>query len=166
MAASAYGGYWYGQQTANTTPAEPVKTEPQIVAADSTGIEAFDSIETVEDDVQPVQQPVEETKPEVPQEKQEEKKEPEVKKESSEEPVWKKYEAMDALVRTGAYHIVGTDPEVKARKGETLSRIARRELGEGMSCYMEVYNNMKPDTELKEGQVVKVPKLKWKKKRM
>lgn len=166
MAASAYGGYWYGQQTANPTPAEPVKTEPQIVAADSTGIEAFDSIETVEDDVQQVQQPVEETKPEAPQEKQETKKEPEVKKESSEEPVWKKYEAMDARVRTGAYHIVGTDHEVKARKGETLSRIARRELGEGMSCYMEVYNNMKPDTELKEGQVVKVPKLKWKKKRM
>ena len=166
MAASAYGGYWYGQQTANPTPAEPVKTEPQIVAADSTGIEAFDSIETVEDDVQQVQQPVEETKPEAPQEKQETKKEPEVKKESSEEPVWKKYEAMDARVRTGAYHIVGTDHDVKARKGETLSRIARRELGEGMSCYMEVYNNMKPDTELKEGQVVKVPKLKWKKKRM
>lgn len=164
MAASAYGGYWYGQQTANPTPAEPVKTEPQIVAADSTGIEAFDSIETVKDDIQPVQQPVEETKPEAPQEKQEAKKEPEVKQE--EEPVWKKYEAMDARVRTGAYHIVGTDHEVKARKGETLSRIARRELGEGMSCYMEVYNNMKPDTELKEGQVVKVPKLKWKKKRM
>lgn len=154
MAASAYGGYWYGQQTANTIPTEPIKAEPQVVVVDSTATEATDSIEAVKDDVQPAQQSVEEAKPEV-------KKEPEAKQE--EEPVWKKYEAMDARVRTGAYHIIGTDHEVKARKGETLARIARRELGEGMSCYMEVYNNMKPDTELKEGQIIKVPKLKWKK---
>ena len=157
MAASAYGGYWYGQKTANTIPVEPVKAEPPVVVIDSTAIETIDSAEAVKDDVQPMQQPVEEIKPEV-------KKEPEVKQD--EEPFWKKYEAMDARVRTGAYHIIGTDHEVKARKGETLARIARRELGEGMSCYMEVYNGMKPDTVLKEGQVVKVPKLKWKKKKM
>ena len=72
---------------------------------------------------------------------------------------------MDARVRTGAYHIVGTDHEVTVRKGETLSKIARRELGEGMSCYIEVYNDLKANAELKEGQTIKIPKLKWKKKR-
>ena len=93
------------------------------------------------------------------------KEEPEQAK-PAEEPFWKKYEAMDVRVRTGAYHIVGTDHEVKVRKGDTLSKIARRELGEGMSCYIEVYNGLKGNSELKEGQVIKIPKLKWKKKRV
>lgn len=161
MAASAYGGYWYGQHEDSFFPAkEKPTTAPDVIVTDSIEDLSTDTTATAIETLSETEQPA----PEAPQEKQEAKKEPEVKQE--EDPVWKKYEAMDARVRTGAYHIVGTDHEVKARKGETLSRIARRELGEGMSCYMEVYNNMKPDTELKEGQVVKVPKLKWKKKRM
>ena len=69
---------------------------------------------------------------------------------------------MDVRVRTGAYGIVGTDRMEKVRPGDTMKRIARRTLGEGMECYIEVYNNM-TTSDLKEGQEVKIPKLKLKK---
>ena len=85
---------------------------------------------------------------------------------STDEAPWKKYEDMDARVRTGAYHIVGTDQEIKARKGDTMGRIARRMLGdESMACYIEVYNGISSDDILKEGQTIKIPKLQWKKKK-
>ena len=161
MAASAYGGYWYAHHEdffdfAKEKPA----TAPEVIATDS--IEDISADTTATEAIPETEQPAPESRKEEP--KAEESKKEEVKKESSEEPIWKKYEAMDVRVRTGAYHIVGTDHEVKARKGETLARIARRELGEDMSCYLEVYNDMKPNTELKEGQIVKIPKLKWKKR--
>lgn len=158
MAASAYGGYWYGQRTANAVSEGSVTETPEVTAVDSIPDLTNDTIAIAEEPVaeQPtVEQPVaEQPKQEVKQEQKPE-----------EEPFWKKYEAMDARVRTGAYHIVGTDHEVKVRKGETLSRIARHELGEGMSCYIEVYNDLKPNTPLQEGQIIKIPKLKWKKRR-
>lgn len=161
MAASAYGGYWYAHHEdffdfAKEKPA----TAPEVIATDS--IEDISADTTATEAIPETEQPAPESRKEEP--KAEESKKEEVKKASSEEPVWKKYEAMDVRVRTGAYHIVGTDHEVKARKGETLARIARRELGEDMSCYLEVYNDMKANTELKEGQVIKIPKLKWKKR--
>ena len=77
---------------------------------------------------------------------------------------YKKYEDMDSRVRTGAYYIVGTDQVVKARKGQTLGRISRSILGEGMECYMEVYNGMKATTVLEEGQDILIPKLVVKKR--
>ncbi|MBP5338123.1 MAG: HU family DNA-binding protein [Prevotella sp.] len=77
---------------------------------------------------------------------------------------WKKYDAMDNRVRLGAYRIVGTDQVVKARKGDTTKRIARRTLGEGMECYIEVYNGISGRDTLKAGQEVKLPKLVSKKK--
>jgi LysM repeat protein len=159
MAASAYGGYWYGRKTANVVVEESVVEVPEMVVADSIpDLTNNDTTTIVEEPV--VEQPaaekavVEQPKVEVKQEQK-----------TEEEPFWKKYEKMDVRVRTGAYHIVGTDHEVKVRKGETLSRIARRELGEGMSCYIEVYNNLKSNSELQEGQTIKIPKLKWKKQR-
>ena len=78
---------------------------------------------------------------------------------------WKKYEEMDVRIRTGAYRIVGTDQVIKARAGDTISRIARRTLGEGMECYIEVYNGISAKTPLQAGQEVKIPKLQWKKKK-
>jgi len=157
MAASAYAGYWYGQRTADPASEEPAAVPvPEVVVNDS--IEEVIADSTVTDSVTTANEPVAEplTAPAtIPQ--------PAPVSQNEEEPFWKKYEAMDARVRTGAYHIIGTDHEVKVRQGETLSRIARRELGEGMSCYIEVYNGLKADAQLKEGQVIKVPKLKWKK---
>lgn len=77
---------------------------------------------------------------------------------------YSKYSQMDNRVRTGAYRIVGTDHVVTVKAGETLSRITRRTLGEGMSCYIEVYNGLPANAELKEGQKIKIPKLELKKK--
>ena len=161
MAASAYAGFWYGQQHAtkdvdDATDVENVTDSIEVIEVDSADVLDMSSVE------QPsVEQPAEEQSA---VEKPQTKTEPEQAKQT-EEPFWKKYEAMDARVRTGAYHIVGTDREVKVRAGETLSKISRRELGEGMSCYIEVYNGLKGNSELKEGQVIKIPKLKWKIKR-
>ena len=80
------------------------------------------------------------------------------------EPGWKKYEAMDGRVRTGAYYIVGDDYTIQARSGDSMKRIAKRTLGEGMECYIEVYNNLTAASPLKEGQNIKIPKLQLKKK--
>ncbi len=183
MAASAYVGFWCGKSTDKTTIEEPIVETPQVVPVDSIEIITADSIENLDESAinEPQQEQTQEVKPEAkPAQPAAEVKlgtkpaQPvaEVKPEAKpaqpaaeEESFWKKYEAMDARVRTGAYHIVGTDHEVKVRKGETLSRIARHELGEGMSCYIEVYNDLKPNTPLQEGQIIKIPKLKWKKKR-
>lgn len=161
MAASAYAGFWYGQKHAtkdvdDATDVENVTDSIEVIEVDSADVLDVPSVE------QPsVEKPAEEQSA---VEKPQTKMEPEQAKQT-EEPFWKKYEAMDARVRTGAYHIVGTDREVKVRAGETLSKISRRELGEGMSCYIEVYNGLKGNSELKEGQVIKIPKLKWKIKR-
>lgn len=75
------------------------------------------------------------------------------------------YEQMDARVRTGAYRIVGLDYTLKARSGETLQRMARRTIGPDMECYIEVFNGIKSNAELKEGQTIKIPKLELKKKK-
>lgn len=76
---------------------------------------------------------------------------------------YKKYEAMDIRVKTGAYRIVGTDKVVTVKKGQTISSISKTYLGPGMECYVEVYNGLKSGEELKEGAKIKIPKLKWKK---
>ena len=75
------------------------------------------------------------------------------------------YEAKDVRVRTGAYRIIGEDRVVKAKAGQTVEDIATRLLGPGMSCYVEVYNNLDGKTTLKEGQAIKIPKLQLKKRR-
>ena len=76
-----------------------------------------------------------------------------------------KYAAMDARVRTGAYVIIGEDYTITVKKGETLSKLSKRTLGEGMECYIEVFNGISAKTELQEGQKIKIPKLKLKKKK-
>ena len=91
--------------------------------------------------------------------------EPVVSQQENTDEEYKKYEEMDVRVRTGAYRIVGTAEEVKAREGETVERISRRFFGPDMSCYVEVYNGLDAKTPLKAGQVVKIPKLKFKKKK-
>ena len=150
------GGYLYGRHM------EMQELFAEDAPADTTAVQAAPVIEvkdTAKVDTMQV-------KPEA--EEQAEVKEPEVKqpepevKQPEPEPEWKKYEAMDVRVRTGAYGIVGTDRMEKVRPGDTMKRIARRTLGEGMECYIEVYNNI-TTSDLKEGQEVKIPKLKLKK---
>ena len=150
------GGYLYGRHM------EMQELFAEDAPTDTTALQAAPVVEvkdTAKVDTMQV-------KPEA--EEQAEVKEPEVKqpepevKQPEPEPEWKKYEAMDVRVRTGAYGIVGTDRMEKVRPGDTMKRIARRTLGEGRECYIEVYNNM-TTSDLKEGQEVKIPKLKLKK---
>ena len=71
-----------------------------------------------------------------------------------------KYDS-DPRVRTGAYVITGVAQTVTVRKGQTLTSISKTYLGPGMECYMEAVNEKK---EVKEGDKVKIPALKLKKK--
>lgn len=71
-----------------------------------------------------------------------------------------KYDS-DPRIRTGAYDITGVAQTVTVRKGQTLSSISKTYLGPGMECYMEAVNETK---EVKEGDKVKIPALKLKKK--
>jgi hypothetical protein len=75
------------------------------------------------------------------------------------------YEEKDIRVRTGAYRIVGTDRVVTVKTGDDMSSIAKRTLGRGMECYIEVYNDIESGTPLKDGQTIKIPKLELKKKK-
>lgn len=81
---------------------------------------------------------------------------------SKEEDVYEALNKSDARVRTGAYRIVGVKQVVKVKHGQTLSSISRLYLGPGMECYIEVMNKNK---ELKEGDRVKIPELKRKRKK-
>jgi nucleoid DNA-binding protein len=149
------GGYLYGRHM------EMQELFSEDAPADTTAVQAAPVVEvkdTAKVDTMQVKPEVEEAEVKEPEVKQPE---PDVKKPEP-EPEWKKYEAMDVRVRTGAYGIVGTDRMEKVRPGDTMKRIARRTLGEGMECYIEVYNNM-TTSDLKEGEEVKIPLLKLKK---
>lgn len=154
MAASAVGGYLYGvgqipSQTAMADTVSAVKVNPVVtdtlvndsLKADSVAVKTEAKHE---DKAASEEQPQEKTS----------------------QNLHDKYAEMDARVRTGAYKITGLDREVKVRAGDNLKRIARRELGSNdMVCYIEVFNKMNASAELKEGQTIKIPALKLKKKK-
>lgn len=63
-------------------------------------------------------------------------------------------EAARTMVRTGAYKIIGTAETITVKKGETLKKISKFYLGEGMECYIQTHNGI---TEVKEGMRLKYP---------
>ena len=81
---------------------------------------------------------------------------------SKEENPYDELNNSDARVRTGAYRIVGVKQVVKLKAGQTLATISRQHLGPGMECYLEVMNKGKV---LKEGDTVKIPELKLKRRK-
>lgn len=152
MAASAAVGYYVGLKHGKQQIGEPV------VAVDSTAIvPKVDSVkvDTTAVDTTATVAPGPELVKEEPK--------PEAVKPVEAKP--DKYAEMDPRVKHGAYRIVGDDFTVTVKTGETTARIAKRTLGAGMECYIEVYNGIKSNAELKEGQIVKIPKLEWKKKK-
>ena len=160
MGLSAYGGYYYAMQKMSAQKTETATIKKDEVA---TPEKPVDSVAVAKDTV--LAAPVEVAKPEVKAEEPA-KKEGTVKqevKEPAEEP--DPYAAKDERVRLGAYRIVGTAEEVKVLPGQTFYSICRAHLGPDMQCYVEVYNNLPKDPKIKEGQVIKIPKLKPKKKR-
>ena len=67
----------------------------------------------------------------------------------------------NAMVKTGAYRIVGTAKTITVKKGDTMERLSRLYLGEGMSCYIQLHNGV---AEVSEGMRLKIPKLELKKR--
>lgn len=175
LVAAAAGGYYFGYQKGKQYVQECEVATPAVVPVDTTANDTMsvDSTattavaDTIQAAPQPEQQSVAEAKPEVQEEKpavreekpavQEEKPAPKV--------VEDKWEKADPRLRYGAYRIVGEDFTIKVRPGETTARMAKRTLGSGMECYIEAFNGIKSNADLKEGQTVKIPKLELKKKR-
>ena len=175
LVAAAAGGYYFGYQKGRQYVQECEVAIPAVVPVDTTANDTVSvdstattaAADTVQAAPQPEQQSVAEAKPEVREEKpavreekpavQEEKPAPKV--------VEDKWEKADPRLRYGAYRIVGEDFTIKVRPGETTARMAKRTLGSGMECYIEAFNGIKSNADLKEGQTVKIPKLELKKKR-
>ena len=88
----------------------------------------------------------------------------EAKSEPAQEQV-DKYAQKDERVRLGAYRIVGLDHEVEVLEGQTFYSICRAHLGPDMECYIEVYNDLPRNPQVKAGQVIKIPKLQLKKRK-
>ena len=140
----------------------PVKVAPAVAAPDTTKTEPIkkDTVKAAPPKAEPVKAEPVKTEPKKAAPK------PEPAKPAAQETVvHDKYAAMDVRVQTGAYRIVGTDRVVKAKEGETLLKISRRNLGPDMECYVEVYNGLKASSILKVGQEIKIPKLQLKKKK-
>lgn len=154
MAASAVGGYLYGvgqipSQTAMADTVSAVKVNPVVTDTLVNDSLKADSV-VVKTEAKHEDKAASEEQPQ----------------EKTSQNLHDKYAEMDARVRTGAYKITGLDREVKVRAGDNLKRIARRELGsDDMVCYIEVFNKMNASAELKEGQTIKIPALKLKKKK-
>lgn len=177
------GGYFVGQHFANGPSTAPVaqpevkedvkpvaqpKAQPENQPEAQSETQSEEKIEVApepkaEEQTNAKQEAKPEAKPETKLEPQVEAK-PVVPEESVAE--LDQYEKMDIRVRTGAYRIVGTDHVEKVKAGDNLSRICKRTIGPGMECYLEVYNGIKGDADLKVGQDIKIPKLQHKKKRV
>ena len=156
MTAAAYGGYKYGQQYRSVAIADTVFVRDTVYMAEQQDItDAEDIVEVVPEEPAEAEVVKEEAKP-AP--KVEAKAEP--KKETVDP-----YAAKDERVRLGAYRIVGTAQEVTIQQGQTFYSICRAYLGPDMECYVEVYNNLPRNPQIKAGQVLKIPKLELKKRR-
>ena len=155
MALSAYGGYYYGTHQSQTVATIP----DTVVVHDTVTVAPVDTLSEVKEQPketvsQPAEQPVEQPA----QQPQAEQKKP------AEDPV-DKYAQKDERVRLGAYRIVGLSHEVKVLAGQTFYSICKAHLGPDMECYVEVFNDLPKNPKIKEGQVIKIPKLQLKKKK-
>lgn len=162
--ASAAGGYYYGNRQAKlVTLTDTVVVRDTIFVPE--GQES--TIAEVEDNSTKEVAPKEET-PKVAEVKQEKPVAEALKVEKPKAepaPEVDKYAAKDERVRLGAYRIVGLDHEVKVLQGQTFYSICRAHLGPDMECYIEVYNDLPRNPQIKAGQVIKIPKLQLKKRK-
>lgn len=172
------GGYFVGKTYGGSaTTAEPqVEAAKPIVETVKPKVEASKPEQETPEQAKPetIKPEPQETKVAEPEAKPESKPEakpepkPEPKPVAQSEPAvdYDKYEQMDVRIRTGAYRIVGTDHVEKVKATDNLARICKRTIGPGMECYLEVYNGIKGDADLKVGQEIKIPKLVHKKKKV
>lgn len=166
MAASAYIGYYYGSNKPH-----PDVVPDTIVVRDTVDLQAVKK--NSESKINSAKQEAEEKAKQEAEEKAKQqaaeaakaKAKAEEKKAAQSAAIADKYAAKDARVRLGAYRIVGLDHEVKVQAGQTFYSICKANLGPDMECYVEVYNDLPSRPTLKEGQIIKIPKLELKKKR-
>lgn len=166
MAASAYIGYYYG----SNKPLPDVVPDT-IVVRNTVDLQAVKK--NSESKINSAKQEAEEKAKQEAEEKAKQqaaeaakaKAKAEEKKAAQSAAIADKYAAKDARVRLGAYRIVGLDHEVKVQAGQTFYSICKANLGPDMECYVEVYNDLPSRPTLKEGQIIKIPKLELKKKR-
>ena len=159
MALSAFGGYYYGSMKQTTTPDSvfvhdtvfvPELTSPAVV--DSVVVDSVPSAPSEASvSLQPSADDVASSEPSAKK----------AEKTSALDP----YSQKDPRVRYGAYRITGTAQVVTVKAGQTFLGICRMYLGPGLECYVEAYNDLPQQPKLKEGQVIKIPKLELKKKR-
>ena len=168
MCLSAYGGYYYA-----TTQAVEAKAIPDTVVVRDTVFttgeaqaqtedvapQSRDDALQVKNDASQVKNDAQQAKDEAPVAKKA------VAEEKPAQPEVDQYAAKDERVRLGAYRIVGTDKEVTILPGQTFYSVCRAHLGPDMECYVEVYNDLPRNPQLKAGQRVKIPKLELKKRR-
>lgn len=65
----------------------------------------------------------------------------------------------DPRLRYGGYRIVGEDRTVTVREGQTFASICRAAFGPDMECYVEAFNGLPRNPNVKAGQVIRIPKL-------
>ena len=176
MALSAFGGYYYGsRQAGHTVVLDTVFVADTIYVPETADTTMFstpatpEAVEATEEQVQPenAQPKADKTQPE-PAKTEKQKAEPAKAEQQKAEPAQEtvdKYAQKDVRVRLGAYRIVGLDHEVKVLAGQTFYSICRAHLGPDMECYVEVFNDLPQNPKVKEGQVIKIPKLQLKKRR-
>ena len=161
--ASAAGGYYYGSRHSLVTLTDTVVVRDTVYVPDSQNAALAEVAEnTPQEETSKVETPkVDEVKQEKPVAEV-----PKVEKPKAEPaPEVDKYAAKDERVRLGAYRIVGLDHEVKVLQGQTFYSICRAHLGPDMECYIEVYNDLPRNPQIKAGQVIKIPKLQLKKRK-
>lgn len=153
---SGYGGYWLASsgQSASVSEAEVPESETPRINTSLTESMAKKTPAPTSKEVKPTVQDT--VKPSAPT--------PSARLETDIQKVAAKYDALDSRVRTGAYCIVGEETTVKVKTGETMKIIAKRALGPGMECYVEVFNNLSANAVLTEGQTIKIPKLELRKR--
>ena len=162
---SAVGGYYYGcQQTALAALSDTVVIRDTVYvpeSQDTTSVKAFEVPAQIAEAANVETPKAEEVKAEKPKPEV-----PKVEKPKAEPaPEVDKYAEKDERVRLGAYRIVGLDHEVKVLQGQTFYSICRAHLGPDMECYIEVYNDLPRNPQIKAGQVIKIPKLQLKKRK-
>ena len=157
MILSGFGGYHLGRQQMTVIPDTIVIKDTVCLSHSQDSVSVGNSSPVVEE----TPNKVEDTK--IEESKAEKSKMEKSKGEAASEV--DKYAAKDERVRLGAYRIVGLDHEVTVLQGQTFYSICRAHLGPDMECYIEVYNNMSRNPEIKAGQIIKIPKLQLKKRK-
>jgi len=164
---SSWGGYYYGcEQNKNTLHAVLIGDTAMVCTEDSSDMIASKSEEHKDSVIKKDYVAV----ISIPEDNQDgsltETVNVEKNNESSEsEQDVDEYEQKDERVRKGGYRIVGLDREIKVQAGQTFYSICKNSLGLDMECYVEVYNNLPRNPNIKVGQIIKIPKLQLKKRR-